>query len=166
VRFIARVTEGAGALVYFPSLVLLLLIAARMPYFDNWGFPPLLFIVYAIPTAYILGLMATLQLAARRARATALYHLEQKLAAIEEGVSPPVGPTKQTKGTGQAKPSAQRRQAPAEKTRAQIERMISEIEELREGAFRPFLENPIVHALLIPSGGAGMLAVLTYLLPT
>lgn len=142
VRFVARITEGAGKLVYFPSVILLLLIAARLPYFDNWGFPPLLYMIYAIPAAYILGHMAILQLAARRARATALYHLRQKLEAIALG----------------------RRRQPVRRER--IEGMITEVEALREGAFRPFAENPIVHALLIPSGGAGLLAMLTFLLPS
>jgi hypothetical protein len=149
IRFIARLTEGVGTLVCLPSVILLLLLSARLPYFDRWGFPLLLLAIYAIPTAYILGLMAWLQLAARRARATALFHLNRMLeeAALEMG--PP--------RSGKAKAGKERQ--------ARLEWMITAIEDLREGAFRPFAENPIVHALLIPSGGAGMLAVLTYLLP-
>jgi len=164
VRFVARVTEGAGELVYFPALILLLAIAARMPYFDNWGFPALLFIVYAIPCAYILGLMASLQLAARRARAAALFRLQEQLEAIDFGSDQPPTSTATTEN-GQATPTTELRAEELKAKRERIERLISAIEELREGAFRPFMENPIVHALLIPSGGAGMLAVLTYLLP-
>jgi hypothetical protein len=193
VRFVARITKAAGQLVYFPSVILLLLMAARLPYFDNWGFPPLLFIVYAIPIAYILSLMATLQLAARRTRATALYHVQQEIKAVDSKAAERAKRRKDTerqrlekklmeldletaeqeklrKDIELACQEAEKKALELGKTarkveRKRLERIISEIEGLREGAFRPFLENPIVHALLIPSGGAGMLAVLTYLLP-
>ncbi len=44
--------------------------------------------------------------------------------------------------------------------------MIEDIRSIKKGAFRPLAENPVVHFLLIPSGGVGLLTLLAYLLPT
>ena len=38
------------------------------------------------------------------------------------------------------------------------------IEELREGAFSPFSQQPVVRAMLLPLGGFGGTALLNYLL--
>jgi hypothetical protein len=38
------------------------------------------------------------------------------------------------------------------------------IEELREGAFSPFSQQPVVRAMLLPLGGLGGTALLNYLL--
>ena len=141
IRFIARTTEGVNRVLYYPSLVLFFSIAARMSYFDNWGYPPLVLITYCVPFVYLIGLEIALQLGARRARAGALRRMRDQL--------------------HQAQYGNQNNQDKAQR----IRRMMTEITELREGAFRPFADNPILHALLIPSGGAGLLAVLTYFLP-
>ena len=37
------------------------------------------------------------------------------------------------------------------------------IEELREGAFSPFSQQPVVRAMLLPLGGFGGTALLSYL---
>ncbi|UCD50607.1 MAG: hypothetical protein JSW27_24160, partial [Phycisphaerales bacterium] len=141
VRFIARITEGVSRVLYFPSIILLFSIAARMRYFDNWGYPLLVLITYSVPFIYLIGLEAALQLCARRARAVALREMRRELHKARYGE-----PKEDEKGN-------------------RIQSMMDEVTELREGAFRPFSENPIVAALLIPSGGAGLLAVLAYFLP-
>ena len=43
--------------------------------------------------------------------------------------------------------------------------MIEDVQSIRRGAFRPLTENPIIHFLLIPSGGVGVLTFLAYILP-
>jgi len=42
------------------------------------------------------------------------------------------------------------------KRAAKIEQHMDEIMSMRQGAFRPLLENPVIHAILIPSGGLSL----------
>ena len=41
--------------------------------------------------------------------------------------------------------------------------VMNEIENIKTGAFSPFQQNPIIAAILIPSGGMGTLAVIDLL---
>jgi len=142
VRFVAQLTERVGKLLYLPAVIMLLMIASRVPYFDNWGFPTLLVLIYGVPGAYIISCAIGLQLAARRARVAALRRLRERLDDARYG-------------------------SKEDEVRArQIERRIEEVKSLRQGAFRPIAENPILHAVLIPSGGVSLLALLPYILRT
>lgn len=137
VRFIAQMTESVGKLLYMPSILLLLIMAGRFGYFDSWGFPFQVALVYA-GIALCLSVCAVgLMLAARRAKATALRTLNKKLSSVQVD--------------GRAD---------------QIKAMIEDIRSIKQGAFRPPSENPVIHFLLIPSGGVSLLALLAYVLPT
>jgi hypothetical protein len=48
------------------------------------------------------------------------------------------------------------------KLSGQIELMIKEIQSLQDGAFAPLSRQPIFRAILMPFGGAGLLALLDY----
>lgn len=134
VRFIARLTEGVGKLIYYPFIVVLITVVARVRYFDNWGFPIALVIVLLVYLFHVLGCAIALQVAARRARRTAIDDLQRTLEQIK---------------------FSQRKRA------RQIEYLVDEIESLRQGAFRPFFENPVIH-VLVGSGGAGLIALLRF----
>ncbi|MEN6425499.1 MAG: hypothetical protein ABFE13_09055 [Phycisphaerales bacterium] len=140
VRFIARMTEATGKLIYMPAIVLMFMIAGRFWYFDHWGFPPQGVFVYGAITLW-LGICAVeLLWAAKRARAAALNGLNEKLRSIDFGVN-------------------------ADKERAGlIKAMIDDIRSIRQGAFRPLAENPVLHFMLIPSGGLGLLTLLSHAL--
>ena len=47
----------------------------------------------------------------------------------------------------------------------QLELLLRRIEELHEGAFSPFSQQPLVRAMLLPLGSLGGTALLGYLLP-
>ena len=47
---------------------------------------------------------------------------------------------------------------------SQLELVMLRIEEMREGAFSPFSQQPVVRAMLLPLGGLGGTALLNYLL--
>jgi muramoyltetrapeptide carboxypeptidase LdcA involved in peptidoglycan recycling len=59
-------------------------------------------------------------------------------------------------------------QAKGNSTRAafvsQLELMLRRIEELRDGAFSPFSQQPVVRAMLLPLGGFGGTALLSYVM--
>src|SRR5438067_11788811 len=52
----------------------------------------------------------------------------------------------------------------AERLAAQLELLVRRVEELRDGAFTPFSQQPLVRAMLLPLGSFGGTALLEYLL--
>jgi hypothetical protein len=44
--------------------------------------------------------------------------------------------------------------------------LLQRIDELREGAFSPFSQQPLVRAMLLPLGSIGGTALIEYLLPS
>jgi hypothetical protein len=135
VRFITKLTESVGKLIYYPFIIVAIMIAARARYFDNWNFPYSLIIVYAIPLTYLISCGIGLQRSAKKSRQKALDNLREKLFKARFG------------------------QAENRSRALKINRMIREIESIQEGAFRPFLQNPVIHVIL-GSGSAGLLALL------
>jgi hypothetical protein len=135
VRFITKLTESVGKLIYYPFITVAIMIAARARYFDNWNFPYSLIFVYAIPLIYTISCTIGLQHAAKLSRQKALDNLRRKLFEARFG---------QTENRSRA---------------LKINRMIREIESIQKGAFRPFLQNPVIHVIL-GSGSAGLLAIL------
>jgi hypothetical protein len=142
IRFIEKLTEAVGPLIYYPFIVLLALILARHSYFDNWDFPPTLAILYVASMAFLAACALMLQHEARLARRTALMNLRRALYAAERG------------------PRAQQRKV------ASLNSMIEEVESTRRGAFRPLAENPVLGALLIPPGGLSLITLISYLAST
>ena len=131
VHFIARRTEAIGPLVYFPFVLLALMIVARWSIFDNWDIPVALAIVFGF--GFVVGCVNAflMQRAAARARRLSLERLRTLL----------------LKSKGHA--------TDAYPEAAHLEAMIEEIGAIRTGAFVPFTEQPLVRAVLIPFGSAG-----------
>jgi hypothetical protein len=135
VRFVTRLTESISKFIYYPFIVVGIMIAARARYFDNWDFPYSLILVYAVPLTYTICCAFVLQRTAKKSRQKALGNLHKKL--FEARFS----------------------QSENSRRALKINRMIREIESIQKGAFRPFLQNPVFHVIL-GSGSAGLLAVL------
>lgn len=142
VRFVTKLTEDIGSMIYLPFIVLAVMVAARFPLFDNWNFPISLIITYAIPAIYLIICAIVLQRTAKKVRAKALDYLRGKLFAARFGTN--------------VNRNRNRKRA------LKLTHIISEIESMHEGAFRPFYENPVIHVIL-GSGGAGLLALLNYI---
>lgn len=138
VQFIDHFTKVVVKLIYYPFIILLIMILARNRYFDNWNFPFSLVIVFLVCFFHALGCAIALQRAAGRARQTAVGELQRRLNWIKF----------------------------TQPERSQeIEYLIRQIEALRQGAFRPFLEKPIVH-VLFGSGSIGLLTLLRFFYPS
>lgn len=130
-RFVARFTARIGPLLYFPFLLLALMIVARWSAFDNWDFTPGLVIVLAVSFVLACFNAIRMQRAASHARKSALGRLQALAIRVNGGADPdyPAMPVVQT--------------------------LIKAIQDLREGAFVPFVEQPLVRAVLIPFSSAG-----------
>jgi hypothetical protein len=78
VRLGADLTEKLGDIVYFPFLIIFLILASRLTYFDDWTLPFGLLGVIGVSAFYAIYCSVSLQLAARRPRKNALEHLQQR----------------------------------------------------------------------------------------
>jgi hypothetical protein len=129
--FVAQRTEVVARLIWYPLIVLTLMIVARFSYFDNWSWPPILLVVFSLNAAWALGSAIYLHRAAEQLRAAAL----DKLSLLRLGAF-----------TNEVK-------------RKMVEELVVEIRDLKKGAFAPLSEQPFVRAVLVPSGGLGLIAV-------
>ena len=137
-KFLAKRTHCITQLIYFPFLSLALLIVSRSRLFDDFSMPWTLIIAQAISLAVIIGSVVALRAAAENARAVARDNLTAKIIAAQGHKN----------------------------TASQLQMILNEIENLKEGAFAPWSSQPIVKAVLLPllSYGGTMLVHL-YALP-
>jgi hypothetical protein len=84
-----------------------------------------------------------LQRAARQARAQSMEILEQKLNQLKAGA---------------VVTEAQKKQHDINETEA----LLDEIRSLKKGAFGGFWSNPVLGALLVPSGGTALIEIIQY----
>jgi hypothetical protein len=128
----------AARLIYYPFVVLLVLVVAQNPLFDNWHWntPLALMALFSAGVAVVCAVL--LQGAAKHARSRALTTLDELLHAPADRVD--------------------------KATREQFTRIRAEIEGTNTGAFAGFSQNPVVGAVLLPLMGGGGLAALEALL--
>ena len=132
-RLIVDRTKVVGQLIYYPFLILLVLIAARSSYFDHWDRPMSVVLMYGIVCLFAVYCAITLLQAAEKTRRNELSFLRKKLLV--------------------AKGHDDRKRL------EQLKQVNEEIEELQEGAFAPFTQQPLVRALLLVPGGTGVLSL-------
>ncbi len=140
-QLIASLTERVGRLVYYPFIVFFVLLVSRNSWWDRWPWPHGLIIIFGLNLVLALASIIILQRAALKARETGIESLRTKVENAERIAQP--SPEKNLANVGR--------------------RLLEEVQTLRKGAFAPFWENPIVGALLIPSGGTVLLELLFYL---
>jgi hypothetical protein len=139
IQFIGEHTAAIHRLVYLPVVVLIVLLLSRATYFDNWNFPVPLIIVLALLFAYSIYNAGILRNAAEHARLAAIKRLHENIIAE----------------TGKTGEREQRRAK-------QLRFLLQEVQNIREGAFLPLLQQPWLRAILLLLGGGGGLAYLEY----
>ncbi|MHC4645312.1 MAG: hypothetical protein ACYTBJ_07410 [Planctomycetota bacterium] len=133
IKLIARRTQAVGKLIYYPFIVLLIMLVSRSRFFDNWNWPIGLIVIFTLNTSFALYCAIRMRRSAEKARREAIEKLQEQLIRV------------------QGRPGGR-----AEKIRT----MIEQIRSIKQGAFSPFSENPVIGAILIPSGGMTLLALL------
>lgn len=136
IKLIASRTEEVGKLIYYPFIVLLVMVVSRSRIFDNWDWPKSLILIFAMNMIFALYCAIRMRGSAEKARRQAIQTLQENLALIE----------------GQDDVRSKK-----------IRVMIDDITSIKQGAFSPFSENPVIGAILIPSGGITLLALLQVL---
>jgi hypothetical protein len=136
ILLIAKRTASVGNIVYYPFIILSLLVVARMSYFDNWTWSAPL--VIALCLHFCLAFYAAWRLPkmAKDYRDKVLERMKRR-----------------------------RRQAfiRQRKIPEAIDTMIEEVQSTHQGAFSYVWEQPAIRALLFPSGGIGLATLLQYL---
>jgi hypothetical protein len=137
--FVAKRSECITKLLYGPFLIIALIIVSHSPVLANYGRSIPDIITMAVAVLIVTACGVALRLSAETTRAEARRRLTERLI-ITKG---------QNNGAGLA---------------GQLELLLLRIEELHEGAFSPFSQQPVVRAMLLPLGSIGGTAVLGYLL--
>ncbi|HTO10573.1 MAG TPA: hypothetical protein VMQ51_03295, partial [Candidatus Binatia bacterium] len=151
VRFTATWSTALLRIVYYPGIVLCLLIIARSSFFDRWEPMPLgLALILFASLGITIGSAVSLRLTAERIRRNTLEILRRYLMHAE---SP----------SAQASPGATLSDARHPTGSSdQLRTLIAEVEAIRQGAFAPFAQQPFVKAALLPLSSAGGLAFLEW----
>jgi hypothetical protein len=145
VRIIAEITERVGVLLFFPAIILFLLLVAHNTLTFVWPWRPAWVAVTSCHFIVAILSMLILQDVAKRARDASVRCLEAKLQQIR------------------AANAATERELSA-LSMDDGERLLEEIKSLRAGAFAGLAGNPILGALLVPSGGTVILELVRYFL--
>jgi hypothetical protein len=139
-HFLAKHTAAVSRLIYFPFVLLALMIVSRSRWFDDWPAGGPITIALGLYVLWAVGIAVLLNFGAETARRTAIEYLEKDLLWL--------------RGTGPEY------QALAE----QYPRLIDQVRDLSEGAFAPFTQQPLVRAILVPLGAGGLQLVETLFL--
>jgi hypothetical protein len=137
--FVSKRTKCYTTLIYFPFLIIALLIVSQSRLFANYGvnIPNLVTIVTGV--LIVSACAVALRWSAEASRAKARRRIGDALMVARKA-----------KDGG--------------RLAGQLELLLVRVEELRDGAFTPFSQQPLVRALLLPIGSFGGTALLEYLL--
>src|SRR5207249_8936411 len=129
--FVAQRTQVVAPLIWYPLIVLTLLVVANFSFFDNWTWTASLVLIFAITGACALGSAILLRRSAEQLRETALNDLRRFRLLGQE----------------------------SEAKRETFDELITDIRDLKMGAFAPLTEQPFIRAALFPGAALGLLAV-------
>jgi hypothetical protein len=139
IRFISEHTKAVGKIVYYPFLLLALLVFARSRVFDDWDKPIGLVLILLLSGGIALISTWLLRRAAETARQQILEQLNVMLRAL-----------------------CLYRDEAARILEKQTLQAIEEIRSNRQGAFMSITQEPAVQAVMLPLGGWGMQELLKY----
>ncbi|MGH0035652.1 MAG: hypothetical protein ACQGVK_11560 [Myxococcota bacterium] len=134
VNLIGERTAEVGRLVYYPLIVILLMLLARSTYFDGFAFPLALALVVGLNFTIVLVAAAVLNAAARDARDTCIKRMRE-VSAATQGARGPV-------------PNVAKRET--------LDGVIEKLEQIDVGAFRRISNQPLVRAAVLLATGLGV----------
>jgi hypothetical protein len=141
-QFVALRTKVVGALIYYPFIVLSLLLLSRSPMLDDWHTPVGGLFLAANCAAIALSCAIALRIMAERSRRHAAEAIRDDL----------------VRAAGRSSTAPLRHPTPE-----QLKQLLDRIENLRDGAFAPFSQQPLLKALLLPFATLGGTSLLEYM---
>ena len=137
---IARRTDAVVKLVFYPFVIWVIMYVSRASFFDNWQTPAGLLAVLALGALYAWCSAFSLRNAAEAFRGKIMQRLHDKR----------IHHLTETRFQ-------------EEETR-RIESLMQEVKDVREGAFAPVLQHPVLRSFLVPFGGVGGVYLIDLLL--
>ena len=181
-EFVAKRTRSIGWLIYYPFVLIALLILSRTTVFANYPPSPTILIAQGLSLSIVFGCAIMLWWAATAARDAAKHNLTDEIIwakgpctvvivdataphtdarANKDGAahpaSPPIRAGKQNAAIDPAPPQKETEDNP--RYAEQLETLLSRVEQLREGAFGPFTQQPLVRAVILPMSSFGWTAL-------
>jgi len=139
IHLIAKRTDVVGRFIFYPFIIWAMMLFARSDYFDDFTTPWQLVLIISLTAVYAWSCAVMLRGAAEQARTKVLDRLSIQLEA------------------------ALSLKSPNQELVKQIEYVIKEVQDIRRGAFSPFMQQPVVQALLVPFSGAGGMYLIEFL---
>jgi hypothetical protein len=132
--FIGKRTACINKLIYYPFAIIALMIVSRSAVFGDFPLSKPIIVTWGVCLAIVTGCAIALNHMAEDARAQAQRHLMDEI--IKAKGSPESGHS------------------------GQWESLLDRVNAMREGAFRPFLQQPIFGAILLPLSSVGWATLL------
>ncbi len=129
--FVGQRTCCVGSLVYFPFVLIALLVISRSTMFANFAPSLTILVTQVICLAFVFASSIMLWWVATTVRDSTKENLVNRIISAKAGAS---------ENNGYAK---------------QLEVLLVRVEQLKEGTFRPILQQPLVRAALLPLGSLG-----------
>jgi hypothetical protein len=136
VEVISRITDPIQRIIFYPFVVIAILVVARSPLFDAWNMPAFLLLLFSLYVAMLVAVAVMIRLTAEDLRKRASRTITQVLLLAK---------------TQEDKESVK-----------QLEALLDYLKNLRRGAFAHFSQQPLVHALLTLVGSYSGIALLEY----
>ncbi len=184
-EFVAKRTRCIGLLIYYPFVLIALLIVSRSSVFANYSPSPTILVALGMSLSIVFGCAIMLWWAATSVRDTAKQNLTDKIIWAKgpctvfhssSGATthhdsdkgkhdvgkPPnlLGHAHQLCDTATGPSSQQKDSGDNPRYAEQLETMLSRVDQLRDGAFGPFTQQPLVRAVLLPLGSFGWTALI------
>lgn len=134
VRVIGERTNVVGRLVYYPVIVILVMVLSRSTYFDDWGFPQPLALVIGLNLVIAFSCAYILNRYAREARDEILGRLELEWLALKSEVT-----------EGEVKTSDK-----------EVEKLINDLKGFHVGAYKQLWSQPLLRSALLLISGLGI----------
>jgi len=136
--FVSERTKCITTLIYYPFAIIALLVVSRSRLFANYAGSVPILIVIGLSVLIVISCAVALNWSAEASRAKARQRLSDEIVKARD-----------SKDEG--------------RLASQLETMLRRVEELRDGAFSPFSQQPVVRAILLPLGSFGGTQLLEYL---
>ena len=142
IQLVAERTSEIGQLIYYPFLIIIIMLLSRNSYFDNWGMPLGLAVVISINILLLFLTALKVRHEAENCRRSSISNLEL---ALLHKYSPDTDGQEKDQDKDQAKHQRDR-----------IEKLLKNVQKIREGAFLPIREQPLIRASLPLLGAIGL----------
>lgn len=140
--FVEKLAGAVNSFIYYPFIILFLMILSRSHYFDNWHYTPLLFLMISFTALIVL-------LTAIRLRRTAIDARDHVLEKLDHDYWLSLSNEVQEKNNDRA---------------MRTKLLMEEINNLNKGPFLPLSQHPVVLSIFLPIGSVGGLYMVEYFL--